>query len=165
MYKINNIKNNDDVTILAEKGPFAVIEYTKDLSVTPETAMIAFFCEEMNVKKRQVICDLKKAEITTQAGAMQWSAGNVYASTGVKGVGDFFTKNFRGKVSGESIIKPEYKGNGTLVLEPTYKHIILMDTEEWGGAVVLDDGLFLACDSKLKHETVMRRNFSSAIAI
>ena len=51
-----------------------------------------------------------------------------------------------------------------LVLEPTYKHLILMDAADWGGSVVLDDGLFLACDSSLKHKAVMRSNFSSAVA-
>ena len=30
--------------------------------------------------------------------------------------------------------------------------------------VVLDDGLFLACESSLKHKAVMRSNFSSAVA-
>ena len=30
--------------------------------------------------------------------------------------------------------------------------------------VVLDDGLFLACDSRLQHKAVMRSNFSSAVA-
>ena len=31
-------------------------------------------------------------------------------------------------------------------------------------SVVLDDGLFLACDSRLKHKAVMRSNLSSAVA-
>ena len=39
-----------------------------------------------------------------------------------------------------------------------------MDAAEWGDAVVLDDGLFLACDSSLKQKAVMRSNFSSAAA-
>ena len=51
-----------------------------------------------------------------------------------------------------------------MVLEPTYKHLILMDAAEWNGSVVLDDGLFLACDSRLQHKAVMRSNFSSAVA-
>ena len=80
----------------------------------------------------------------------------------VKGVGDLFGKALRGKVTGESAIKPEYTGNGTLVLEPTYKHIILMNTADWNGAVVLDDGLFLACDSALEQKAVMRTHISSA---
>lgn len=95
---------------------------------------------------------------------MQWSVGNVNATTGIKSAGDLLSKAFRGAVTKESAIKPEYKGNGTLVLEPTYKHLILLDTAEWGGSVVLDDGLFLACDSNLKHKTVMRNNLSSAVA-
>lgn len=105
-----------------------------------------------------------KANITLQAGAMQWMLGNVNATTGVKGVGDLFGKALRGSVTGESAIKPEYTGDGILVLEPTYKHLILLDIAEWNGSVVLDDGLFLACDSKLKHKAVMRSNFSSAVA-
>ena len=90
--------------------------------------------------------------------------GNVHATTGVKGVGDFFGKAVRGKVTGESAIKPEYTGDGILVLEPTYKHLLLVDLADWNGSIVLDDGLFLACDSKLKHKAVMRSNFSSAVA-
>ena len=145
-------------------GPFTVVEYLKDLSVTPSTAMTAYYCNEMNVRKRQVICDLSKANITLQAGAMQWMAGNVNATTGLKGVGDFFGKAVRGKVTGESAVKPEYTGNGVLVLEPTYRHILLIDLADWNGSIVLDDGLFLACDSKLKQKAVMRSNFSSAVA-
>ena len=163
MYTIKNFTDNDDVNILSEKGPFTVIEYKRDLSVIPATAMEAYFCNEMNVRKRQVICDLSKASgITCQTGAMQWMAGNVNATTGIKGVGDLFGKALRGKVTGESAIKPEYKGDGTLVLEPTYKHIILLDTADWNGSVVLDDGLFLACDSALEQKAVMRDNLSSA---
>ena len=164
MFSVNNFFNNDDITITAQKGPFQVLEYKRDLSVMPGDAMLAYYCNEMNVRKRQVVCDLSKASITLQAGAMQWTVGNVNATTGVKGVGDLFTKALRGSVTGESAIKPEYTGSGLLVLEPTYKHILLLDVAEWGGSIVLDDGLFLACDSSLKHKTVMRSNFSSAVA-
>lgn len=164
MFAIKNFTDNDDVRVLGSMGPFTVVEYLKDLSVTPSTAMTAYYCNEMNVCKRQVICDLSKANITLQAGAMQWMAGNVNATTGLKGVGDFFGKAVRGKVTGESAVKPEYTGNGVLVLEPTYRHILLIDLADWNGSIVLDDGLFLACDSKLKQKAVMRSNFSSAVA-
>lgn len=164
MYQISNFVDNDDIKTLDQKGPFRVIEYQRDLSVMPSSAMTAYYCAQMNVRKRQIVCDLSKAEVTVQAGAMQWMLGNVSATTGIKGVGDFFGKAVRGKVSGESAIKPEYTGNGILVLEPTYKHLILIDTAEWNGSIVLDDGLFLACDSALQHKAVMRSNLSSAVA-
>ncbi len=163
MFYINNLTNNDDVKTIAALGAFSVIEYQRDLSVMPANAQLAYYCNAMNVRKRQVLCDLRKGNVTLQAGAMQWSAGNVNATTGIKGVGDFLNKAVRGKVTGESAIKPEYTGNGLLVLEPTYKHILLMDVAEWG-SIVLDDGLFLACESTLNHQAIMRSNLSSAVA-
>ena len=164
MYRIKNFEDNDDVTVLGSYGAFTVIQYERDLSVTPTTAQNAFFSAQMNVKKRQLICDLSKSPVTIQAGSMQWMVGNVVATTGVKGVGDLFGKAIRGKVTGESAIKPEYTGDGKLILEPTYKYLIIMNTEEWGGSVVLEDGLFLACESSLKQKAVMRSNISSAVA-
>lgn len=164
MYQIKNFTDNDDMKVIDSLGAFSVIEYQRDLSVTPQTAMVAYYCNEMNVRKRQVICDVAKSNVTVQAGAMQWTVGNVNATTGLKGVGDFLGKAIRGSVTGESAIKPEYTGNGTLVLEPTYKHILLLDVADWNGSIVLDDGLFLACESSLKHKAVMRSNFSSAVA-
>lgn len=164
MFHISNFTENDDIKTLASLGPFTVIEYERDLSVMPSDAQTAYFCNAMNVRKRQVVCDLSRANITLQAGAMQWMVGNVNATTGIKGVGDLFGKAVRGKVTGESAIKPEYTGDGILVLEPTYRHILLLDLQDWNGSVVLDDGLFLACDAKLKHKAVMRSNVSSAVA-
>lgn len=163
-FNIKNLFDNDDVSILNTKGSLTAFEYKRDLSVMPSSAQIAYYCSKMGVRKRQVMCDVSKSSIVTQTGAMQWTVGDVHATTGLKGVGDLINKSFRGKVTGESAIKPEYKGNGALVLEPTYKHLILGDTTEWGGSVVLDDGLFLCCEASLKHSAVMRSNVSSAVA-
>ncbi len=161
MYQIKNFFDNDDIRMLDSRGAFTVVEYLRDLSVAPGDAQAAWFCSEMNVRKRQVICDLRHANVTVQAGAMQWMVGDVNATTGIRGVGDLLGKAVRGKMTGEAAIKPEYTGTGTLVLEPTYKHILLLDVGEWNGSVVLDDGLFLACESELKHKAVMRSNLSS----
>ena len=164
MYQISNFTDNDDIRTLASLGAFTVVEYERDLSVSPASAQEAYFCNAMNVRKRQVICDLSRSHVTVQAGAMQWTVGNVNSTTGIKGVGDLFGKAVRGKVTGESAIKPEYTGDGILVLEPTYRHILLLDLKDWNGSVVLDDGLFLACESTLKQKAVMRSNLSSAVA-
>ena len=164
MYEIKNFLNNDDIRVIDRLGAYTVIEYQRDLSVTPMEAQLAYYCNAMNVRKRQVICDLRKSDVILQAGAMQWTVGNVNATTGVKGVGDLLGKALRGSVTGESAIKPEYTGDGILVLEPTYKHLLLMDVSQWNGSIVLDDGLFLACDASLKQKAVARSNISSAVA-
>lgn len=162
MYKIKNFENNDDVRVLEEVGAFKVVEYIRDLSVERENAQLAYFASQMNVRRRQLVCDVKKSNITVQAGAMQWMLGDVKSTTGIKGVGDLIGKSFRGKLTGEAAIKPEYTGDGVLVLEPTYKHIILIDVDDWNKSVVIEDGLFLACDSELKQKAIMRSNLSSA---
>ena len=84
MYRIKNFMENDDVNVIDSLGAFSVVEYQKDLSVMPETAMEAYYASQMNVRKRQVVCDVGKANVTVQAGAMQWMVGDVKATTGLK---------------------------------------------------------------------------------
>ena len=160
---LNNLKNNPNMPIIAQKGIYEVFEHQKDLSVSPENASIAYFMHEMNVRKRQVLCNLDNSTIKVQAGAMQWSAGNVTMDAGVKGVKDFFGKALKGLSTGESLAKPIYTGTGYLMFEPTYKYILLEDIEEWGEGIVLDDGLFLACDASLEESVIARSNISSAL--
>ena len=164
MFTIKNFMENDDVKVVDSLGAFSILEYQKDLSVSPENAMNAYYCAEMNIRRRQIVCDISKSNVTVQSGAMQWMVGNVKATTGIKGAGDLIGKAVRSKMTEETTIKPEYTGDGVLVLEPTYKHIILLDVNEWNGSVVLEDGMFLACEASLKHKAVMRSTFSSAVA-
>ena len=60
MYKISNFSDNDDVKIIDKSGSFEVIEYQRDLSVMPEDAQLAFFCSQINVRKRQLKCELSR---------------------------------------------------------------------------------------------------------
>lgn len=52
MYQIKNFTTNDDIKVLDEKGCFQVIEYQRDLSVTPDSAATAYFSAQMNVRRR-----------------------------------------------------------------------------------------------------------------
>lgn len=165
MYRVSNFENNDDVQVLEEQGQFRVIEWQRDLSVMPWSAEVAYFSSEMNVRRRQLLINLDGTiGAILQAGAMQWTVGDVQATTGVKGVGDFMGKMFKGAVSQDSIIKPEYTGSGMVVCEPTWQHILLLNTAAWGGSIVLNDGLFLASDGTLQQNLQRRSNLSSAVA-
>lgn len=160
MFKCKNIFDNPNMKQIAAAGNVKVFEYQRDLSVTPETAISAYYAAEMNFRQRQVLIEMNGTPWTVQAGAMQWMAGNVSMGSGIKGVGDFLGKAISSKVTKESAAKPEYTGNGLLMLEPTTKHILLVNVEEWNG-LVLQDGLFLACDGRIKHNIVARSNLSS----
>ena len=61
MYRISNFTDNDDVKVLAKLGAFEVIEYQRDLSVTPGSAVTAYYCAQMNVRKRQLVCSLDQS--------------------------------------------------------------------------------------------------------
>ena len=163
MIQVNNLHNNENIKKIAELGCYEVFEHQKDLSVDPTSASIAYFMQEMNCRKRQVLCNLNGNSVKVQAGAMQWTAGSVSIDSGIKGAKDFFGKALKGFATGESTAKPIYRGDGYVMFEPTYKYIILEDISNWGSGMVLDDGLFLACDSTIQEEVVSRSNLSSAL--
>lgn len=167
MYNIGDLQNSSR-KIVAQKGRYQIMELVRDPSVWPSNAVSKYFMDKMNVHKRQVICAVDGNHyppVVLQAGAMQWMVGDVRVSTGVQGAGDFLGKMVRGSVTGESAIKPVYNGVGMLALEPTYKHILFEDVSTWGpGGLVLEDGLFLACDGTIQHSLARRSNFSSAAA-
>lgn len=159
--KINNLENNNRHFTKSVEN-FHVLEYNRDASVAPWNATAEYFMMQMNVRRRQVVIELNGSNSATiQAGAMQWMAGNVQATTGVKGVGDFFGKMVKGAVTKETTVKPEYVGNGFLVLEPTYKYIILKNISDWTTGMTIEDGMFLACDGNIKSSIVARKNLSS----
>lgn len=165
MYTINNLTSQSGHTATETKGIFTIVEHDVDYSVSPGNAQTEYFMSKMNVKRRQVIANLNGAVgLILQAGAMQWMAGDVQATTGLKGVGDLFGKMVKGAVTKESAIKPEYVGRGTLVTEPTYKYLLTENVADWSGGLVMEDGMFLACESTVKHEMQARSSLSSMVA-
>ena len=162
--RIENLQN-ENRKFAKSIGNFHVLEYVQDASVSPMNAMNEYFMSKMGVRRRQVVIDIDKDHSAIiQAGAMQWMGGNVRATSGVKGIGDFLGKAIKGAVTKETTVKPEYVGEGCLVLEPTYKYIILADVGKWGSAgMTIEDGMFLACDANVKSNVVARKNLSSAV--
>lgn len=163
MYQINNFLENDDIRVAEQKGNIKIVEYLTDLSVNPSTCITQYYAARMNIRRRQVMIDLQDDEYILSAGSMQWMVGNIQSVADIKGVGDFLGKTLKGSVTKESAVKPKYKGSGTLVLEPTYKYILIEDVSNWGSGIVLDDGMFLGCQSSVKYDVIMRSNVSSAL--
>lgn len=162
MFELNNFFDNKNMKAIDKLGMFTVFEHEKDLSVSPDSAVTAYFSSEMNVRRRQVYVTMQDSGCVVQAGAMQWMLGNVDMGSGIKGVGNLLGKMAASAVTKESAVKPEYSGTGVMMLEPTYRHLLLVDVSEWG-TIVLDDGLFLACENTVQQKVVARSNVSSAV--
>lgn len=163
MYRINNLANEKSHVVVERKGMFSILEHTTDYSVAPDNAMTEYFMSRMNVKRRQVIAQLDgRVGLTLQAGSMQWTVGNLQATTGIKGVGDLLGKMVKSSMTKESAIKPEYVGNGILLTEPTFKYLLTENVGDWAGGLVMEDGMFLACESTVKHEIQARSSLFCA---
>lgn len=163
MLRTNFLQETDVRKVIKFNDKYSVVEYTRDVSNSPSTAQVAYFMATMNVRKRQLAICLNDDSTIVQAGAMQWFGGNVRVETDVKGVGDFAKKLVGASVTKETAIKPKYTGTGIVVLEPTYKYLLQENVENWQGGLVIQDGLFLACDSTVRMQVVARRNVSSAM--
>ena len=145
-------------------GRFSVIEYDRDVSVNPATAETEYFCGKMNFKRKQLVVNLNNnGGVVLQRGIMQMMVGQINMTSNIQGVGDFAKKLIGSKVTKESASKPLYTGAGTILCEPTYKYILIEDLANWGGAVTIDDGLFLACEDTAQIKVVSRSNLSSAV--
>lgn len=155
---------NLNIKLLDHQGAFYIAEYQRDMSVDMSTAQAEYYATRMGVRKKQLICNLATSGVTLQAGAMQWMVGNCQVKTGIKSAGDLIGKAFAGRATGESAVKPEYTGTGMVVCEPTYKHLILTNLANWNGGLVVDDGMFFACESSIKQSIQARSNLSSAVA-
>lgn len=162
MINTKNLYDNENMIQIMEQGNVKVFEHQKDLSMGYAEAVNAYFASKMNVRKRQVLIELNDNSFILSPGKMQWSAGNVDMNTNVKGAKDLFGKALSAAVSKESTVKPKYSGTGLIMLEPTYKYILLENVEDWG-TLVLDDGLFLACDANVSQKVVARSSISSAV--
>ncbi len=164
MITTNLFENREPRYIIAEKGLFSVIEYEKDLSVAPEHAQTAYFASLMDVRKRQLVCCLTPEKgVRVQKGEMQIMMGDLAATTDVKGVGDLMKKWVGSRVTNETAIKPHYTGEGILVLEPTFRYILLEDLSEWDSDMVIEDGMFLACEDSVEMHISARTTVSSAV--
>lgn len=150
--------------VVKREGRFSILEYDRDVSVNPLLAENEYFCAKMNYKKKQLVATLDNTcGVVLQAGAMQMMIGAVQMTSNIKGVGDFAKKLIGSKVTGETASKPLYSGAGTVLCEPTYKYLLIEDLKNWGGAITIDDGLFLACEDTAKMKVVARSNLSSAV--
>ncbi|MDO4494112.1 MAG: AIM24 family protein [Clostridia bacterium] len=164
MIRTNLFDPTDSRKIIRRSGRYALLEFERDISVSPHTAETAYFASKMNVRKRQVIATLNNdGGVILQSGAMQMIAGDIRVATNIRGAGDLMKKLIGGKATGETAVKPRYEGQGLLVLEPTYRYILFEDLSDWGGNMVIEDGMFLACDDTLDIKVSARSTLSSAV--
>lgn len=100
------------------------------------------------VRLKQVRITLQNSEVILEAGALHFQQGDITIESKVGGVGGLFKKFMKKKLTDEAAFKPTYKGSGTVYLEPSLGHYILLSLEN--EEIVADKGMFLACQSSVE---------------
>ena len=120
-----------------------------------------YFMEKQNIKVRQAVIYIENDCVKIEPGAMSYFQGNLEMVSGVT-VGNALGRMLSGAVTGERTARPEYRGTGMLVLEPTFRHLICLELAK-GERVIVDKGMFYAAQGSVSVEPVMQRNVSSAV--
>lgn len=126
-----------------------ILEYQKLIGSTNiYGAQSLWFMNEANIKCRQIAIYMMNSSCKIEAGAMSYYQGPLEMTTGINGAGKFVSQMFTGKLTGEKMIMPEYRGSGILVLEPSFKHFFVGELEP-GEEIIVDKGMFYAASTSV----------------
>ena len=141
---------------------FEVLAYDKLRGAqSVNMAQSMFFAEQTGLKVKQVRITLNNSSIKTEAGALYYSKGKIESKTKSGGATGLFKKAVSGSITNESAIKPTYSGSGEILLEPSYKHYIIMELND--ESIIVDKGMFYCCSEDITVKGVMQKNISSTL--
>lgn len=147
----------------AENGgtKIEIMEYQKLLgSTSTNSAIDLYYMEKQNMRARQIAVYLNNDKVTIEPGAMSYFKGQIEMVSGVN-AGNVLGRMFSSATTGEAIAQPEYKGTGLLVLEPSFKHFILLNMENED--IIVDKGMFYCAQGGVSVKPIMQKNVSSAL--
>ena len=140
-----------------------VLEYEKLLGISnPSMAQQVYFMEQQHIRVRQIALYLNNEKVTIEKGSRSYFQGDIEMVSGVT-IGNALGRFVRGAVTGEQTAQPEYSGTGLLVLEPSFKHFLVLELAD-RESIIIDDGMFYCSQGSVTVQTISQRTISSAIA-
>lgn len=141
---------------------FQILEYdelkgSKDVDL----AVQLNFMRESGVKLKQVRIMLDESSVKLESGALSYLKGDIKIQNKIGGAFGLGKKIFTSKVTGEPMFKPTYSGTGEIFLEPSFGHYALIELED--DDIVVDDGLFYACEEEVEIGAAMQKSISSML--
>jgi uncharacterized protein (AIM24 family) len=162
----NPIGTRDNINIISSNSyggvKVDIMEYQKFLGMSDVlTAQALYFMEQQNMKVRQIVVSIQNDGVKIEPGAMSYFQGPLEMVSGVSAT-NFIGKALKGAITGEKMARPEYKGSGTLVLEPSFRHSLVL-TLEPKDEIIVDKGMFYLTSTSAKVEPVLQQNISSGL--
>ena len=159
------INSDNKLTMLSQmsnESKFQVLEYDRlKGAIDIETALGLNIMNEAGIKLRQVRIILEDSAVKLEAGALSYLKGNINIKNKVGGVVGLGKKFLNSKLTGETMFKPTYEGTGEVFLEPSFGHYALIELED--EEIIVDDGLFYACEEEIEVGATMQKSISSSI--
>lgn len=158
-----NIQNK--LTMLSEMtndSKFQVLEFDRLEGATDvETAFGLQVMNDGGIKLRQVRILLEDSAVKLESGALSYMKGDIEIKTKTGGVIGLGKKLLNSKLTGETMFKPVYEGTGEIFLEPSFGHFALVELED--EEIVVDDGIFYACEDGIEVGAAMQKSVSSML--
>jgi uncharacterized protein (AIM24 family) len=161
----SNIRIKNALNILSEmenESKFQILEYVSLKGATDFKSAIGIkHLRDSGVTLKQVRILLNDSAVKMQVGALSYMKGDITIKNVVAGPVGLGKRLFAKKVTGDNIIKPIFEGSGEIFLEPSFEHFTLI--ELFDEELILDDGLFYACEEDVEVTISMKKNVSSIV--
>ncbi len=158
-----NIQNK--LTMLSEMrndSKFQILEFDRLEGTTDVgTALGLQIMNDSGIKLRQVRIILEDSSVKLESGALSYMKGEIEIKTKTGGVVGLGKKFLNSKLTGETMFKPTYEGTGEIFLEPSFGHFALIELED--EEIIVDDGLFYACEEDIEVGAAMQKSVSSML--
>ena len=158
-----NIQNK--LTMLSEMrndSKFQILEFDRLEGATDVgTALGLQIMNDSGIKLRQVRIILEDSSVKVESGALSYMKGEIEIKTKTGGVVDCWKTLLNSQFTGETLFKPTYEGTGEIFLEPSFGHFALIELED--EEIIVDDGLFYACEEDVEVGAAMQKSVSSML--
>ncbi|HEY5525648.1 MAG TPA: AIM24 family protein [Clostridium sp.] len=159
------INSENKLTMLSQMSndaKFQVLEYDKlEGAIDVQTAFGINVMNDAGIKLKQVRIILEDSSIKLEAGALSYMKGDIGIKNKTGGVIGLGKKFINSKITGEKMFKPTYQGTGEIFLEPSFGNFALIELED--EEIIVDDGLFYACEAEVEVGSAMQKSISSMV--
>lgn len=158
-----NITNNLNLKAeMKNDSIFQILEYD-DLRGSEDVnlAVKLNFMREAGLKLKQVRILLDDSAVQIESGALSYLKGDIKIQNKMGGPLGLGKKLFNSKVTGETMFKPTYSGTGEIFLEPSFGQFALVELQD--DEIIVDDGMFYACEDGIEISSTMQKSISSLI--
>lgn len=159
---INFTNKLNKIAEMENDSVFQILEYDSLEGATDvETALGLNIIRKSGIKLKQIRIVLDDSSVILEPGVLSYMKGNIKINNKTGGVFGLGKKLLSSKLTGETVFKPTYSGNGEIFLEPSFSNFALIELED--DEIIVDDGTFFACESSVEVGMSMNKNISAAI--